>query len=294
MLGFFVTFAGGLLRLVPTWTGSIAFAESRWARVLLHAAQILNAAGGPVSMGAASRVSAHWFPVEQRTRATAMPFIFSGIGQGVTSLVGPYIVTGRANFSNLLYLTGAVSTFPFICALVYFPASPADSRPWWKRKTTIRGNFKSINVVDDDDVSIEGEKTKKKVGFVSGIAKVLCNYSALSCFVAGGLMGGTTDAYLSTLPTTWNDEKLSETKGDWINSMSVFASVIGGLLVSYLVDKFFARRLKDVMIALTVLSIVFFFALVYAPYLDVKLFTTSQFWFLEFCSFVFGFVQVGN
>ena len=46
------------------------------------------AAGGPVAMGGAPLLSATWFPAHQRTTATAIGSVMSGIGVSVSFIIG--------------------------------------------------------------------------------------------------------------------------------------------------------------------------------------------------------------
>ena len=44
--------------------------------------------GGPVAMGGAPLLSATWFPVDERTRATAFASVMNGIGVAVSFVIG--------------------------------------------------------------------------------------------------------------------------------------------------------------------------------------------------------------
>ncbi|XP_025082550.1 disrupted in renal carcinoma protein 2 homolog [Pomacea canaliculata] len=58
----------------------------------MHLGSILNGLGGPVTMAGPAVLSAVWFPTHERTTATAIGAIMSGLGNGVSFLLGPQIV----------------------------------------------------------------------------------------------------------------------------------------------------------------------------------------------------------
>lgn len=54
----------------------------------MHLGSILNGLGGPVTMAGPAVLSAVWFPTHERTTATAIGAIMSGLGNGVSFLLG--------------------------------------------------------------------------------------------------------------------------------------------------------------------------------------------------------------
>ncbi|XP_062502430.1 solute carrier family 49 member 4 homolog isoform X1 [Corticium candelabrum] len=283
ILGFLLTFLGSLVRLVPTFIPG-TFRKSAYGHACLHVGQIFNAIAGAASMGAASRLSADWFPESQRTRVTASVYAASNLAVTVTAVIGPAIVTSDDKLPTLLYCLAGVSFVPFVSSFIHFPSSAVKISP-----ATAITNAKAPT---DDSLPLITNDTRKKlqkVSFIKGVMKVSRSYSAMALFFASGIMGGMTNIYMSVLPTGMNAEGQDETKGDLLNSMGTLASILGGILIGYIADRFFQRHLKDVLVTIIFTSFVFFFGLVYTIYLRPELF-----WFQVVCSLVSGFAQGGR
>ena len=108
---------------------------------LVHIGQMLNGLAGPIAFGASTVVSATWFPVNQRTTATAAGSILNGLGCAVPYLVGPMLVPTKINSTNgtgivhgvedvrrdimfLMYIAFGWSALLFLMILIYFPSKP--------------------------------------------------------------------------------------------------------------------------------------------------------------------------
>jgi nitrate/nitrite transporter NarK len=90
-----LTFGCCAVRLVP----SLLTAKQRrsvGAHWVLHAAQALNAAAGPLIMGSCSHLSATWFPPEQRATATAVAYCGGNIGATLGFALGPLVIADVA------------------------------------------------------------------------------------------------------------------------------------------------------------------------------------------------------
>ena len=59
---------------------------------LIHIGQFLNGLGGPIAMGGPPLISATWFPVHQRTTATALMVVIAGFGLALSFIIAPLIV----------------------------------------------------------------------------------------------------------------------------------------------------------------------------------------------------------
>ncbi len=113
---------------------------------LVNAGQIVNALAGPVCFGTATVISSTWFPVEQRTSATAIASILNGLGVAMTYIIGPLVVptnlNGTLTYSSeeyvqehtisemrsdvmlLMYVSCGWSLLLFIAILFTFPTKP--------------------------------------------------------------------------------------------------------------------------------------------------------------------------
>ena len=108
---------------------------------LTYVGQMLNGFAGPIAFGASTVISATWFPVSQRTTATAISSVFNGLGCAAPYLVGPMLVPTKINGTNstgidhgvkeirrhIMYLNYSAfgwSTLLFLVILIYFPSKP--------------------------------------------------------------------------------------------------------------------------------------------------------------------------
>ena len=90
-----LSFACCALRLLPGYLAADT-RRSPWARAALHAAQILNAAAGPLIMSSCSHVAAVWFPPERRATATAVAYLGGNVGSAVGFALGPLVIANVA------------------------------------------------------------------------------------------------------------------------------------------------------------------------------------------------------
>ena len=70
--------------LMPTLQLFFYFCPCRF----MHIGQLFNGVGGPVSMGGPPVFSAVWFPVHQRTTATAIAASLNGLGVSIAYIIG--------------------------------------------------------------------------------------------------------------------------------------------------------------------------------------------------------------
>jgi len=123
------TISLALLVALSGWTrvAAIYTTDKSLVVTLLHIAQALNAAGGPVSMGAVSHLSQLWFPAGERSFATAVAAETNMMGVAVAFLLGPAMApvgVGAGGLSALWWLLAVPPTAVLLLALVYLPDSP--------------------------------------------------------------------------------------------------------------------------------------------------------------------------
>lgn len=290
ILGYFLTFAGSIVRAIPSVVPSRKGTDLRRGKgglALLHVGQILNAAGGPIALGAATRMSAEWFPEGQRTRATAIVFVSNALGVAVTFILGPYIVLWTS-LAVLLYLLAGLSTIPFVCSLIYFPSPPGERfREEAAQEHGSKSNQATAPLLRHQQGIDEYNTVVTRAAFLPGVTAVLKNYSVVVLCLGSGIMGGVVNAYLGVLPTALNDVGESELQGDRLNSINIFAGVVGGIVLADLADRFFQRRLKDMLIVIFITSFVFLSGLVYTVNLRPDLY-----WLQDLFALVAGLFQV--
>ena len=117
-----------MFRCLPLW-----FTSLKGFNALTHLGSVLNGVAGPVAMSAPITISAHWFPPNERTRATSIGQMFNALGVGVSYLLGNTIVSreegeedrdAEQDIMILLTVYSAVSTVIFIAVLLYYPSKP--------------------------------------------------------------------------------------------------------------------------------------------------------------------------
>jgi MFS family permease len=96
--------AGALLRC-------FALDDSLLSLVLLHISYILNGCAGPVAMGAVSLLAERFFPLTERSTATAIAAEANSFGLAAAFLVGPNMITSSSNKTQLLQ-------FYILCAVL--------------------------------------------------------------------------------------------------------------------------------------------------------------------------------
>ena len=93
LLGAGLVFAGSGLRCITT--------SGMACTVLAHVGQALNGLAGPVAMAAAPVLSATWFPVRERTTATAIMSMANNLGVALSFVLGPKTVPETDDTSKL-------------------------------------------------------------------------------------------------------------------------------------------------------------------------------------------------
>ena len=117
-----------MFRCLPLW-----FTSLKGFNAFFHLGSIINSVSGPVAFSAPLTISAHWFPPNERTRATTIGQMFNALGVGVSYLLGNTIVSreegeedrdAEQDIMILLTIYSAVSTVIFIAVLLYYPSKP--------------------------------------------------------------------------------------------------------------------------------------------------------------------------
>ena len=117
-----------MFRCLPLW-----FTSLKGFNAFFHLGSIINSVSGPVAFSAPLTISAHWFPPNERTRATSIGQMFNALGVGVSYLLGSTIVSreegeedrdAEQDIMILLTVYSAVSTVILIAVLLYYPSKP--------------------------------------------------------------------------------------------------------------------------------------------------------------------------
>lgn len=113
--------ASGWVRVASAYAN-----DTSTVTVLLHVAQALNASGGPIAMGAVSRLSQLWFPAHQRSFATAVAAEFNMAGVAIAFVLGPALAPegGSEGLSALWWSLAVPPSAVLLVALLHFPDAP--------------------------------------------------------------------------------------------------------------------------------------------------------------------------
>lgn len=106
---------GGIRCFVP-------YGKSPWI-VLFHLGHMMIGIVGLPVMMAAPRLSSLWFPVKQRTFATAVGTMAQLIGVAVAFIIIPYL-TRKYDIRTMLYVQAEMGIFVALLATIYFPSQP--------------------------------------------------------------------------------------------------------------------------------------------------------------------------
>ena len=140
LLTAFLSVLGKGLQIIP-------FDSTKVRNIAINLGQFLLMAGGPVVFGAPGLVSATWFPVNERTTATAIATLAGYFGTAVAFTVGPAMVPSEIPANHYNINSSAVKTSNLaqemdhritvyscfqlglctavlLCVFLYFPSRP--------------------------------------------------------------------------------------------------------------------------------------------------------------------------
>jgi len=207
---------------------------------LCHLGAWLNGVAGPIAMSAPIKISALWFPPNERTRATSIGQMFNALGVGVSYLLTKALVTKYENVEDrdhlyditvLLSVYSGVSAAIFLSVLVYFPSKPP----------TPPSN------------SAKEERTSFFAGWVDLIKNRNCWLVTL-CYAMSQAIG---QVWQSSLVVTFTNELgLSENWSTTLGIILGFSSVGVSILVATFMDCF-RKKMKIAIIVLLSLSLIF-------------------------------------
>ena len=218
----------------------------------LHLSYVLNAAAGPVSMGAVGKISEDFFPPRERASATAWASEANPFGAAIAYLFCPamVMVIDMAHVQSVNTLLLVVTAFNFISCAIYLPSHPpaAPSASAGSQRAA-EARF-SLRVLRDALGSLGRSRA-----FV-----LLCG--------AYGLSAGFSSCWASTLQTNLTPFLAGSSAADvqWKAGIISFASTtagnLGGVVLGSYIDRF--RGHKALLVGLNGLGAAFFavFALV--------------------------------
>ncbi|EDO47735.1 predicted protein, partial [Nematostella vectensis] len=242
VLAAFFEFIGSGLRCIPLDASSQS--------LLIHIGQFVTGLGGPVAMAAAPLVSAAWFPPSQRTTATAISSLACYSGTALSFVIGPLLVSDPSGANStqnvdydqlretlnattiqdykdeimrLMYLEFGVTTFVFLCVLIYFPKKP-------KSPPSITA---AIGRLD----------------FMVGAKALLRKKQFWLLVFIYGLSTGVYGGWCSVLDLNLSKFGIDQKTAGWLGFGAVVAGSLSGISLSIFADHF-TRYMKTIIITL--------------------------------------------
>jgi hypothetical protein len=130
---------------------------------IIHIAQILNAASGPLVMATPTLLSQSWFGESERTTATAAAVLANNFGAAVGFVMAPGLVNDASQLPTLLYTQAGMGVLGLLLVVAYFPAAP-PSPPTLAAAAAdddvvVREREKSLGSVRDRSRSFSAERS---------------------------------------------------------------------------------------------------------------------------------------
>jgi len=219
-----LTWSGAALRMVPTLFESL---RSSWiSLIFLHSGQILNAAAGPLSIATVSRLSAIWFPKNERTFSTSVALTANALGSNFAFILGPY-VTSESGIGLLLYVDFVLACAPIICAVFHFPRRPANSL---KRGESL-SEGQILLSTPHQEVS-QSSLLDERLSLRRSLRLLLKNSQFWLVLWSAAMIGGVATAWQGLLQMILKKD-FEETTIGWLGFLNGIAANIGSVVVAF-------------------------------------------------------------
>ena len=236
VLGVSLVFVGQVLR-------TLAFDGGTLSTALLVLSYVLNAASGPVAMGAVGRISEAFFPPDQRATATAVMAEANLLGIAGAMLVGPLIVQSSvlSEMDNYNYALLGVLVPLQLAAMLYFPSEPAAAP--------------SASAAQLKEHDRKGGAMSLAAQWAT-VRALLASPSFVVLVSAYGFATGMFGSWATVLSI--NLASCNPLWVGWLSFAMTTAGGVGGIVAGRFVDRF--RNLKRVLVVLLASAAGFFFA----------------------------------
>lgn len=173
-------------------------------RVLLHTAQILNAAVGPIVMSPVSLLSAMYFPPRLYALATNIAYFANGLGTTLLFVLGPALAPTPARVPVLLAFTTLCAVVSCALAFAHFPlpATPRNTPPVDGAGDEAKSLLPAQSSSTDGTTSTGGGGARQALGeFLRGARVCLSERSAAVATLCAGIQFGFVAGWAGCLPT---------------------------------------------------------------------------------------------
>lgn len=247
------------LRVVPNilWDADSTVFKSN-AIWIIHAAQIMNAAAGPLVMGTVSQCSCLWFGVNERARATSIAVFANNLGGGIGFLQMTNQIDSASQIPRILYTHAAMAIAASVLTLAYFPAFPktppshaAELIMFPPHGSEESSNFRtSIAALGVHFVTCLRNRSFFLIAMIGGgVLGTFTGWSSLFNNILGPI--------ICTDPTTTCDLNYVSKIAGWIGFSSTLSAVVGGVMMGAIADTpRFRRRFKLLLYTSSALSFI--------------------------------------
>ena len=219
------------LRAIPTLFFDAGHPQP-WVVPMVHFAQILNAAVGPLSMATPTLLASLWFPEKERSTATAIAILSNNLGM-FGGFVAPWVVNGdAANMPYVLWIHLGFTTVVFLVVAAYFPGKPPTPP------------------------SASGDRDLEQSNFIQEVAEACRSVDFLLLSIGAGVVAGIYNAWSGSLDTILPHSVVTTKQIGSLSIVSSGAYCLGELLIGPFMDRvpFFKRRYKFLLFILLFFS----------------------------------------
>lgn len=228
-----------LLRCVPVPDGN--------HRAMVVASMVMTGVVGPPVMLCAPIVSAAWFPVNQRTTATAVMMTMNDVGKSVGFAVGPLMVfdndpveAQRSQIRQVYYIEALLCAVALCGIMYYFPNQPLSSP--------------SQSATDVEDLRQESDTGSA----VQDWGTLVTWPQGWILFLCTGVPVGVAQGWSMELDMNLLEAfGLSEDGADFIGFWQAPAGILVGVLFAFLSDRF-PGNLKLLILILYAMAVLMF------------------------------------
>uniref|UniRef100_K1QKA8 Disrupted in renal carcinoma protein 2-like protein n=1 Tax=Magallana gigas TaxID=29159 RepID=K1QKA8_MAGGI len=217
--------------------------------------QFLNGLAGPVAMGVPPALSALWFPVKERTTATAIATILNGIGVGISFALGTSMNVGQM----LNGLAGPVSAIPPVLSCGWFPARQRVTATSITTSAAFVGIAASMVLEAAWAVFVlllilvyfpakppkppTLSASVERMDFMTGAKTLIRNARFWVICATYGISLGVFNCWQSVLDVILKPHKIDESEAGWLGFYSILAGCVGSVILARFADVF-SRHMK--------------------------------------------------
>ncbi|CAE7603587.1 slc49a4 [Symbiodinium sp. KB8] len=200
--------------------------------VLLHVAQALNASGGPIAMGAVSRLSQLWFPAHQRSFATAVAAEFNMAGVAIAFVLGPALAPedGSGGLGALWWALAVPPSVALLVALLHFPDAPKTAP---SRSARMQRDDAVLRAARGGARGAAKDRPTGACGWLSRLRALLFNFDFAVLAAGYAASAGIYSGWGPLLSINLRSVHVSESVAGWIGFSATMSGAVGGLAVGF-------------------------------------------------------------